>query len=253
MTSSSPVGPNVAPEAAASDVAAAGAGAAAGEGAGAGAASGVASGAPATSGMARPTAAPEAIVFRRHAAPGAGGGDGGGAGDDAAASDGDRSAGIEYIVLALVVLAAVTYFSERVQRLLQLLYNPFVIFVLVLIFAEYLVLKARDRTFALERELELTRRKRHEAERHVADARATLETVLAAVGDAGDGAGGGADADAARGSEDVDGGGEEEGTGRVEMAEEAAVVADAAAGGDAWAALAREELEALRERLRPPS
>jgi hypothetical protein len=146
----------------------------------------------------------------------------------------DRSAGIEYIILGLVLLVGATFVSERVRRLLWLLYDPFVIFVLVLVFAEYLVLKARDRTYALEREIELMRRKRLEAERRADDAAATIEALLAELPRAG-----------AEG-ESPSGG--------------AFVAAASAAGEDepppranpSWEMRARGDLERLRERLRGP-
>ena len=47
----------------------------------------------------------------------------------------------------------------------------------MIVFVEYLVLKARDRTYVLDREIELHRRKRRELENLLSDCRSTLEVV----------------------------------------------------------------------------
>jgi len=89
--------------------------------------------------------------------------------------------GAEYVAVALVVVALVFVFSERAQQALHFLYHPMTIFVVALVFVEYLILKARDRTYVLEREIELQQRKRRELETAVRDCRTTLDTMIASM------------------------------------------------------------------------
>jgi hypothetical protein len=92
----------------------------------------------------------------------------------------DRSYGIEYVALCLLIAALVFYFSERARKLLSFLYEPTVILLLIVVFAEYLILKARDRSYVLEREVELQRRKRREMGEALVECRRALEDVLPA-------------------------------------------------------------------------
>lgn len=79
-----------------------------------------------------------------------------------ASAESDRTYGIEYLILGLLLVGLVLVFSERAQKLLRTFYDPFVITLLIVVFVEYLILKARDRTYVLEREIELHVRKRRE-------------------------------------------------------------------------------------------
>jgi len=75
-------------------------------------------------------------------------------------ADDPGSYGVEYVILAVALVVGVFLLSPRAQGLLSFLYAPQVILLVLVIFAEYIILKARDRSYALEREIEHQRERR---------------------------------------------------------------------------------------------
>ena len=95
------------------------------------------------------------------------------------ADDHDESSdnGLQYAILAGFLVAGVFLLTPGARGLVQVFYNPWVVVLVLVVFAEYFILRARDRSYVLERELEF-HRSRRKAERELLDEADALMKIM---------------------------------------------------------------------------